>query len=914
VPQRAVVRLVRGGFAELGPEEVLLQLAPASFDAATFEIWGALLSGSRLVIAPPGVLSCEEIGELVERHGVTTLWLTAGLFHQMVDSCVDRLGPVSQLLAGGDVLSVAHVRRALAAGGGRMRLINGYGPTENTTFTCCQPVRGEEDFAGSVPLGRPILGTRVYLLDAEGAPVPIGVSGELCGGGAGLARGYAGRPELTAERFVPSPEGLGEPPGARLYRTGDLARYLPDGRIEFLGRIDRQVKLRGFRIEPGEIESALGSHPSVSAAAVVAVEGTAGQRRLAAFWVAAGEADEEELRAALRERLPEYMVPASFIRLESFPLTPSGKLDRRALLARAAEAESERPAGPTALPRTPVEKLLVEILGAVLQRPDVGVDDNFFELGGDSILALQVVSRARQAGLMLTPRDLFQHQTVAELAAVAQTATADLGDDAEEAGDVPLSPIQRWFFELALAEPHHFNQSVLLALKEEVDLRALRESLRRVVEHHAALRFRFLPDDSAGWRQVVSGVEMPLAEVDLAALPRERRAPALAAAASALQASLNLARGPLARVAAFGLGEDGRRLFLSLHHLVVDGVSWRILLEDLEISCRALAEGSEPRLAPVPTSFRRWSARLTEHARSADIVKELEHWLDPSRTLVRALPRDRPEGENTVESARSIAVKLDPEETRALLEEVSATYHSRINDALLCAMLQTFAAWGREPRLLVDLEGHGREDLFPGADVSRTVGWFTSIFPVLLELDRRAQDPGEHLQSVKEQLRAVPRGGIGYGLLRHLTEGSHAERLRAMPAAEVVFNYLGQLDLGLPPGSLFAPAGEPSGRQQSPRQRRSYLLEVNGMVAAGRLRLVWSYSESLHDRETIQALAEGFLVNLRSLIAHSRSERAPVFTPSDFPEARISQRDLDTLLARVKGRKGRRAEGGVERA
>ncbi|HJX28598.1 MAG TPA: non-ribosomal peptide synthetase, partial [Thermoanaerobaculia bacterium] len=432
VTHRNVIRLVRGAsYARLGPEEVFLQLAPVSFDASTLEIWGPLLNGGRLVLYPETRVSLEDLGRTLREHGVTTLWLTAGLFHQMVEERLGDLATVRQLLAGGDVLSPRHVRRVVEEIAG-LTLINGYGPTENTTFTCCHPVTavtGGARLGASVPIGRAISNTTVHLLDRDLRPVPVGVVGELYAGGAGVARGYLNRPALTAEKFVPSPFGDA---GSRLYRTLDLARSLPDGAIEFLGRADQQVKIRGFRIEPGEVEAALRSHPEVEDAAVVAItaggSGEGGDRRLVAFVVAAGErsGDQDgdgagaalaaELRSRLARQLPDFMVPSTILVVDEIPLGPTGKLDRRRLLE-AYEGRGDAAAAERVAPRTETEARIARIWCEVLGLPEVGVYDDFFDIGGHSLLATQVVSRLRQSFERdVQLRLLFQTRTVAELA------------------------------------------------------------------------------------------------------------------------------------------------------------------------------------------------------------------------------------------------------------------------------------------------------------------------------------------------------------------------------------------------------------------------------------------------------------------------------------------------------------------
>ena len=458
VTHLSVVRLVQeSNYAHLGPDEVFLQFAPLSFDASTFEIWGSLLNGSRLAVMPPGVVSLRELGQVIKRHGVTTLWLTAGLFHQMVETELESLRGVRQLLAGGDVLSVPHVEQVARELSG-CQLINGYGPTENTTFSCCYRVKSGERFAGSVPIGLPISNTQTYILDQQLEPVPIGVVGQLYLGGDGLARGYLNRPALTANAFVPDPfsrDGI-----ARLYKTGDLARYLENGNIEYLGRADNQVKLRGFRIELGEIEAVLKKHPRVSEAIVLAREDVPGDRRLVAYLIPTRDGSESdlkpysrteqvtegqgvandtlqgkaaqsltpELKKALITQLPEYMRPSEFIFLDEFPLTANGKIDRSAL----PPPGQSRPEleGPYVTPRTDIEKVLGGIWAEVLKRDAVGVEDNFFDLGGHSLLATQVISRIREHLKLEVPlRTMFESPTVASLA----TAVVELQQEAKPA-------------------------------------------------------------------------------------------------------------------------------------------------------------------------------------------------------------------------------------------------------------------------------------------------------------------------------------------------------------------------------------------------------------------------------------------------------------------------------------------------
>ncbi len=1235
VSHRGVVRLAQStSFVEMSPEDVFLQLAPIAFDASTFEIWGSLLNGGSLYLYPEKTPSLEELGETLRRRRITTLWLTGTLFHQMVEQEIESLASVRQIVAGGEALSPAHVQKMLERLPEGARLVNGYGPTEGTTFTCCHPMSRTSSIEGSVPIGRPIENTRVYVLDRYGEPVPPGIPGELHAGGDGLARGYFQSPELTAERFVP--DGVSGESGARLYATGDLCRFLEDGTLDFLGRADLQVKVRGFRIELAEVERALAEVPEVAEAAVVAREDARGARRLVAyvvpsesasglererqhvtewtalfddtyrrpearvptdfdvsgwnnsytgepipeeemrewldqtlvrilahepsrvleigcgtglllyriapsadryvgwdvsvnairglrdrvasrpelshvelferealdfegverrsfdtvvlnsvtqyfpsadylvgvlesavealspggrvfvgdvrslplleafhtsvereraqggltgeeiaervaraveeegelvldpsffhrlkrriprvtdvevfvkhgryrneltrfrydvflhvereearfearkldwesldairaglrsgvalevrgipngrlageagdgpavdphalrtiaaeggyaleltysgvspfhldalfrpkdslgrgevFWPSAGARSETppreanhplrarlaktlvpHLRQRLQELLPEYMVPSAFVLLDRMPLGPTGKVDRKALPS-PSRARADL-VSDYAAPRSEVERTLAKIWTEVLGLDRVGVRDNFFELGGDSILGIQIVSRARNAGLSLAVRQIFEHQTISDLAsAVARSAPREQAPPAA-LGDVPLTPIQSWFFELDLDERRHFNQALLLELRRSVEPGLLRRALRRLSDLHDAFRLRFR-EDGGLWRQDLTSAEesLPLEVVDLDDFD------ALQDRATKVQRSLDLERGPLARAVLFRLptGEPDR-LLLVLHHLMVDAVSWRVLLEDLDRSLR------EPgavlsRSTPFATWARETRARAEKHR------GELSFWLEQDRDLSPALPRDRAEASPDFGSLDRVTVSLDAEETETLLQR-------DVQASLLRARVEAFSGRTGQRKLRVALERHGREDL-EEVDLSRTMGWFTSMFPFVVDLD--------------EEDRSPPGGGVGYGLLRYV--------LRALPEAprpEVSFTYLGRLDAIFAGDSAFQMAKESTGLAQSPTGTRPHLIDVTARIQDRKLTVHWYFSRSVHDRETIERLASSYLDALRVLIAHCLEPSAGGYTPSDFTLAGLSQEQLDAIL------------------
>jgi amino acid adenylation domain-containing protein/non-ribosomal peptide synthase protein (TIGR01720 family) len=870
----------------------ILQFASLSFDASIFEIIMALLTGSTLYLTASRLLSGPMLMDLLRDQAITTLTLPPSMLATLPDTDLPAL---QTLISAGEPCSASLVSRWAS---GR-RFFNAYGPTETTVWATVSECVDERS---GPPIGRPIANTQVFVLDTHLRPVPIGVSGELYIGGVGLARGYLNRPGLTAERFIPHP--FSNEDGARLYRTGDLACYRPDGSLDCLGRIDQQVKIRGFRIELGEIETVLGQHPAVHQCVVIAHEDGSNGRRLIAYIAPrpAVEPTVQDLRSFLQMQFPAYMIPALFIMLPTLPVSPNGKVDRQMLPAPHAIRSNPRDA--FVAPRNPIERALAAIWAEVLGVARVGIHDNFFTLGGDSILSFQTIVKAQDAGIHFTPKQMFQHQTIAELAVVVSTTPLKMAEQELVDGPVPLTPIQHWFFEQDLPEPHHYNQAVLLEVRGSLDSSLLAQAMQHLIRHHDALRMRFERGVS-GWRQSHGTVDEAIdyTQMDLSSLPVAEQAAALTTTAAAAQASLDLAGGPLVRMILFELGATHYdRLFIAIHHLVIDGISWRILLGDLQMVYRQLSEQAAVQLPPKTTSFQQWAVRLNEYVQSAALHNELTYWLSLPWRKAAQLPVDYPTGANTLASAGSVTITFSVDETRALLHEVPIAYHTEINDVLLTALAQAMQLWTGTKALLLDLEGHGREELFNAVDLSRTVGWFTTVFPVLLDLSM-AKGSREALIAIKEQLRQVPQHGIGYGLLRYLCDDpAVVAALRELPSAPVSFNYLGQLDT-FSSQPLFTLAHESSGSPHSLQGYRRYLLDINGRIAEGQLGLTWTYSTTLHRRATIETWAHAFAAALRGLIAHCQSPEAGALTPSDFARfpSKWSQSDLDDITNVIRG-------------
>ncbi|MBM4200177.1 MAG: AMP-binding protein, partial [Gammaproteobacteria bacterium] len=747
VSHGALSRHVQAAAAAYGlrPGDGALHLAAFSFDAAVEQWTVPLISGARLVLSDTTLWSAEQLQGAVVEHRLTRLDVPPAYLAALAEAGVEL--PGVHCTVGGEALPQASLERILS----RLQpasLTNAYGPTEAVITPLLWTADGPCSSAYA-PLGRPLGPRTAWVLDGDLNPLPAGVAGELAIGGPLLARGYHGQPGLTAERFLPDPFG---PPGTRLYRTGDRVRQRSDGVIDFLGRTDQQLKLRGYRIEPGEIEAALCAAAGVSEAVVVLrEEDTAGAQLVG--YVGGEGLTPERLQAALREQLPAYLVPQRIVVLERLPRLASGKLDRRALPA------PERASPETLAPRTPTEAQLAAIWQEVLGLDSVGVSDNFFELGGDSILSLQVVSRARAVGYALSPKDLFRHQTLAALAAVARPLATTAFDPGPVTGAVPLTPIQAEFFATDIPARHHWNQSVLLASPGPLDTDALAAALRALLAQHDSLRLRYRQVDGA-WQQAYAEAESA-AEL-LWHRPVADRA-ALAAEAEAAQRSLDLAQGPVLRAVYMPVADGSARLLLVIHHLVVDGVSWRILLEDLHTAYRQRVAGQSIVLPPKTASFQTWARHLENYAASEALRQEAAFWAAMLTPPLPDPPRDVPVEIVCYRDADEVAISLDEAETRQLLRKAPAAYRSRIEELLLVPLAMTLCGWTRQREALIELERHGRMDRFDGLDLSRTVGWFTCLHPVRVTL---ADELAATIKMVKECLRAVPDDGAGYSLLR----------------------------------------------------------------------------------------------------------------------------------------------------
>ncbi|MGD2434201.1 amino acid adenylation domain-containing protein [Bacillus velezensis] len=887
IEQRSVIRLVKNSnYIDFTPEDRLLFTSSLGFDVTTFEIFGPLLNGASLYVSDQETyLDSDVLETFIQQNGITTLWLTSSLFNHLSEQNEHVFSGLSRLIIGGEALSPSHVNRVRNALS-HLSVWNGYGPTENTTFSTCFLI--EQSYDHSIPIGRPVGNSTAYIINSRGTPQPIGVIGELCTGGDGVARGYFGRPELTEEKFVPNPFV----PGERMYRTGDLARWLPDGTIEYAGRMDDQVKIRGYRVELGEIEAALRSLDGVKEAAVSVRTGQSGNKELIAYMSLQADMDTEKVRSSLSKQLPNYMVPAYMMELEKLPLTPNGKLDRKNL----PEPELAIQTAYTA-PRNELEEQLSVIWQEVLGTKQVGIEDSFFELGGDSIKALQVSARLGRYGWKMTASDLFRHPSIKELAPLIRKAERVI-DQRPVEGDIPWTPVQHWFLSQRMENRNHFNQSVMMFSSDALHKQPLKEALEHLIIHHDALRITVSAENES-FRQINHGIQKDeLYSLDIWDLSEtDTWEKEIESEVAALQQRMEIEKGPLLKAGWFKT-RSGDYLFITIHHLAVDGVSWRILLEDLSAAYTQAVKGQPVQLPPKTDSFKQYAERLSEYAKSSKLMREEEYWRFIEEETAAELPYEKPQHQTGADSIRqTVSFTLTEEETSVLLQQVNRAYHTDTQDILLTAAALALRDWTGGGRLRIAMEGHGREHIMPELDISRTVGWFTSMYPVLIDLNSAGAELGTAVKTVKDTLGRIPDKGIGYGILKYMTPPEQ-KTIRFRQAPEISFNYLGQFN-DTEDQHTFSLSGLASGHDITPTWQREQAVEMSAMAAQNKLHFSLSYPPSRFRKETMEQLLQTLQQYLRDIMAHCTGKEESEKTVSDFSSKTLTSDDLDSIASFV---------------
>ena len=844
-----------------------------SFDASVWEMFPYLTIGASLYIVDNDIkLDVSKLNNFFEDNNITIGFLPTQMYERFKEV---KNKSLRILLTGGDKLK--DYKKC------NYQVYNNYGPTENTVVSTSYSIK---EYSDNIPIGKPISNTQIYIVDKENNLQPIGVPGELCISGEGLARGYLNRPELTAERFVESPFVKGK----RMYKTGDLARWLPDGNIEFLGRIDHQVKIRGYRIELGEIENTLLKHESIRESVVIAREDQNENKYLCGYIVADEKIHVSELRNYLKKDLPEYMMPSYLLQLDEIPITPNGKIDRKALpepegnINSSVEYEA---------PTNEIEKALVNIWKEVLStKKEIGINDSFFEIGGDSIKAMQIAARLQKYSLKLEIQKIFEYPTIKLLSHYVK----DISNNGEQGiveGHIKLTPIQKWFFKEKITDMHHWNQSVMLYRENGFKVEIVEAAFKELVKHHDTLRMVYAVNEK-GVSQINRGVEVKLIDIEIHEI-KEEHEEFIAKTSEKIQSSIELSTGPLVKLGLFRT-KKGDYLLIAIHHLVIDGVSWRIIFEDFTSTYKQIQQGQEVELPLKTTSFKKWAEALSKYSKSKELLKEIGYWRSIENEDILSLPKDNEVKENRIKGSENVSFELSKEETQNLLEKVNRAYNTEINDILLSALGLTIKEWTGSNKILINLEGHGREEIIENVDITRTVGWFTAQYPLVLDM-KEAKELSSVAKNTKETLRRIPNKGIGYGILKYITPQEYREGINFNLTPEISFNYLGQFDTDVD-NDLFEVKNTVMGNAMSIEGERQYVLNIVGAIAGGLMNITIDYNKHEYTNGTISMLMEKFKSNLQRIIEHCASREKMERTPSDFTSSDLNNATLETVFGK----------------
>ncbi|QXU43268.1 non-ribosomal peptide synthetase [Pedobacter sp. D749] len=866
---------------EFSSSDVWVLAHSLCFDFSVWELFGSLLNGGRLVvISRDTARNTMAFADMLETERVSVLNQTPSMFSNLLTEILERdhirLG-LRYVIFGGEalkpgMLQLWHKRYP------DVRLVNMYGITETTVHVTIKEIGESEITCGQSNIGVPFKSHYICLVDDLLCPVPDGSVGEIIVGGASVSGGYLNRESLSGERFISLPGR----PSERFYRSGDLAVRMPNGEYVYMGRKDMQVKIRGYRIETGEIESVLMGHSSVRSAAVLARTDASGIASLCAYYSVTEALDSSEVRNYLRMHLPDYMLPSVYIKVDSIPYTSNGKADYDQLKSIVLAEEEEKP---LALPETEIQSVLLSVWQGVLNRFHLGIDDNFFEVGGDSIKAIQISSRLYKEGYKLEVRQLFEHPTI-RLQSLYVSPVVVVADQGAVHGEVLLSPVQQWFFGSGHPDRHHYNQSVMLAVPSGLDESGLSSILTALQRHHDILRV-YYKEAGRDIRQLTGDLSHPVSVKVLDLRGKINWQQQMHDSGQQVQESMDLSSGPLLKVVLFRL-DSGDRLLLVSHHLVIDGVSWRILFEDLDQLTIQYRNGEEYKLPLKTDSYQRWVSGLLAHV---PVLQSLEqdYWAAVVERSLGSKLWPSFEGSYQTGEMGVVSFTLDRDETEMLLTGVNGAYNTEINDILLTGLFRSLHQEYGQDRLLVSMEGHGREEILAGVDISRTVGWFTSIYPLLLEVSV-GSSISDQLIAVKEQLRQVPSRGIGYGILAYLGNGV----LSGSISPEISFNYLGQFDSDTA-DKEFDIATESSGQSRSPRTQSTFVLDISGMIVSGELTLELGYHQLHIPAEQAVRLKDHYHNALKEIINHCANLETKQLTPSDF-SYKLSTNDLEKLF------------------
>lgn len=912
VEHKSIIRLVKDvNYIEISPADRFVQSSSISFDAATFEIWGALLNGACLLgIEKDEFLDIDRFHSFLSRNHVTILWLTAGLLEKYALDKPEMFSKLKYLLAGGDVLNPKAISRVLHCPlGCPKHLLNGYGPTENTTFSTIYDIP-KSDNNSRIPIGKLISNTSGYVLDDNLRLLPLGVAGQLYVGGEGLARGYIGQHQLTEEKFIDNPYATNiekrNKINDKLYKTGDIVRFTIDGNLDYIGRVDNQIKLRGFRIELNEIEYVFNQCEFVEQCVIQVHEQADRDKQLVAYVVAKAKmANDGNIAEAVRKyaerKLPEFMVPSNILLVDKFPLTTNGKIDYRNL---SALYQDKKPSTYNP-PKTKNEIELASIWEEVLNIKLISKNDNFFRIGGNSLSAIRVIAKAKSKAIHITTAQIFNFPILSQLAEkiVYKQSLIKVDDmQAHPSGVIPLTPIQKWFFDQDLKEYNHWNQAVRLTVNRNIDIEILNKALQKIVQYHDVLRLRFLKSEDA-WRQNfqschVEGNNHLCELVNLGDVKTSDCEKKMASIMAACHKAIDIHHGPLIKGILFDFDKKRpQELFLTAHHLIIDAISWHILRDDLDTIYKQIEKGEEIVLPEKASTYLDWQAMMDQYSRSEQLEAELQHWLMTKRNFYR-LPKDFDLGPNTVDASHVFSISLTEVLTQDLLHNITKVQPITVLEILFAALSLTLIQWTGNPSISVLSESHGRTEsiLNKSLNLSRTIGWFTSIFPVTFNLEN-ATGINEIIKTIQKSISHIPNHGIGYNILRYLSENRNILNSNRHDDPEIIFNYLGEWDSSLNCNNLFNFMDASVGDCYGDKNIRSTTIEISVRVIDKRLKFNLEYSRNHFKISTIESIANNLIKNLHQIIDFYK---APIttfsfLTATDSAISQNAKRDAETL-------------------
>ncbi|MDD4111508.1 MAG: amino acid adenylation domain-containing protein [Herbinix sp.] len=866
------------------------------FDFSVWEMYGALLYGGKLIIiSKETTLNPQKFLNVLANEKITVLNQVPSSFYNLISEAEssDISLALEYIIFGGEALK-PRMLKGWKKKYPTAKLINMYGITETTVHVTYKEITKDEIEEDISNIGKAIPTLTTYIMDKDLKLVPIGVAGELCVGGEGCARGYLNRRELTSKKFITNPYKVQE----RMYRSGDLVRMCENGEMEYLGRIDRQIKIRGFRIEIGEIETQILRCDSVIKVAVIPKKNPSGSMYLCAYIVASKKITIDCIREELLGVLPDYMIPSYFVQLEDFPLTLNGKIDDRVLPEPDGEVNIVADYVP---PKDEIQEILVNIWKEVLGISKVGINDNFFACGGDSIKALQISSRLKKYDLHMEIKDLFQHLTIAQLSGYIK-ATGNRSHQGPVEGTVSLTPIQKMFFDHNMPFDQHFNQSVLLYKSDGFDKEIVNQVFTAILEHHDALRMKFTIDNGKV-NQINQSIRegiFELQEIQIDSKGDIERV--LEKESEKIQASVNLLSNTLVRLALFK-SEEGDYLLIVINHLVVDGVSWRIILEDFESAYTECMQNKQISFQAKTDSYKDWSEKINAYSNSEKLLEQIAFWKELEDEELIHLPKDHMITESKFKDSMNIDFCLTKEDTQHLLQNVNQAYNTEINDILLAALCITIREWSGLDKILIDLEGHGREEILDNVDICRTVGWFTSVYPLFIDMTKlghftERKELGCFIKHIKERIRHIPDKGIGYGILKYLSAPENKQDLVFRQNPDICFNYLGQYSDQEEQGMITL-SDMNSGKQIGPEVKRQHSLEITGCIKHNQLNISLNFNRKEYEEENIKRCTKIYKSILEEIISYCISKEKTEITPSDMTYNSLSMEELDDFVSEV---------------